>query len=394
MVYRTRYPEGEELERMLVEAGQGQLRRARLILVGIFVLGLVIFREVLDFPKEMLWVTAGIFTVVLVAVELMWRSALRRHARLQVPVFGGRETLVTVEDGGLMLETPATRSSVYYPWPLVSRAQLYRRDTMLGFQTPTRMLVLAMHGLEAEQRTELLRELQQRAGKEGGALLPPPLDAAAAHPLELTRAQRSEAADMTAVRSTSLWVVLIRCAVLAFFGWYAGNVFSYGELGMDSAMCVQLVVLAFGLWIPFIYLLHPGRVLLRAGSTPKAQRSRCRSYLFDTEGQRLLALRGEGSWAVTGLDQVETVGRGKTCRVLFTRGQASGITLPPDAELPSTLPAEQPLPRRSRLFIPALVLAAALFAAAYLPSITEAAPEEEEPTPEEMYGEVAAPIMG
>lgn len=99
---------------------------------------------------------------------------------------------------------------------------------------------------------------------------------------------------------------------------------------------------------------------MRAASTPAAARVRCRSYLIDTEGQRLQAAGGEGSWAVTGLDRVEAVCRGKSCRVLFMNGQASGLTLPLDAELPPALPAELPAPRRSRLFIPALVVAAVL----------------------------------
>lgn len=372
---------------MLVDAGLGRLHRARLILVAMLVLCLVIFREVLDFPTEMLWVSAGLCMAVFVGWELFWRASLRRHAQRQIPVFSGQETLVTVEDGGLLMETPATHSSLYYAWPLVSRPQLYRRDTMLSFQTPTQMLVFSLHGMEAEQRAELLRELQERAGKEGGTPIPPPLDTTAAHPLKLTPAQLSEAADMMAVRSTSLWIVLIRCAVLAFFGWLVGQLMGVP----DSQSWTLWAISVFCLWIPFIYLLHPGRLLLRASSTAKAKRVRCHSYLFDTEGQRLLGL-GESSWAVTGLDQVETVGRGKTCRVLFRHGQTTGLTLPLDAELPSTLPAEQPLPRRSRLFIPALVLTAVLFAVSFHLSCN-ATPEEEKPGPEEMYEEFVAPIM-
>lgn len=396
MEYRTRYPEGEELERMMVDAGLGQLHRQRLILAAVMVLTVSVLNSLLDFNTTTLWVAIGFSAVVLVGVEMAWRAQLRRNAKRQVPVFGGRETVVTVSDAGLLLETPATHSSMYYPWPLVSKPQLYRKDTVLGFFTPTQLYAIALHGLDAGQRAELLREVQEHAGKAGGEPIPPPMDTARAHTLDITAGQRAEACDITATRICPVWLTLIRCAVLALLAWSAGQQAAelvQADCQVASSGFILIGILAFCAWIVFSYLLHPGRQLLRAASTPAAARVRCRSYLFDTEGQRLQAAGGEGSWAVTGLDRVEAVCRGKSCRVLFMNGQASGLTLPLDAELPPALPAELPAPRRSRLFIPALVVAAVLFAVSFLYTC-ESAPEEEEPCPEEVYEEILAPIMG
>lgn len=379
---------------MLVDAGLGLLHRPRLILAAVLVLTVYVLHRLLDFSTTTLWVAIGVCAVVFAAVEITWRALARRNAKRQVPVFGGRETVVTVSDAGVLLETPATHSSAYYPWPLVSKPQLYRKDTMLGFFTPTRLLAVALHGLEAEQRTQLLREMQEHAGKEGGTPLPPPLDTARAHALDITAGQRAEACDITLTRICPVWVTLFRCAVLALFGWRGGQLAAeivQADFQVESSHFILIGILAVCAWIVFSYLLHPGQRLMRAASTPKAARVRCRSYLFDTEGQRLLAAGGEGSWAVGGLDQVEAVCRGKSCRVLFMKGQDSGLTLPLDAELPPSLPAECPAPRRSRLFIPALLLAAALFAAACASASHD---EEDAISPEEMYGEVVSPIMG
>ena len=145
-------------------------------------------------------------------------------------------------------------------------------------------------------------------------------------------------------------------------------------------------------------LLHPGGKLLRALSTGKALQMRPTAYLFDEEQRLVLVLAGENYWVTWGFEDIEAVARGKSCRLLVSRGADSGIALPLDAELPPGLPAEMPARRRSRLAIPAILLSILACIVTLVlanfdsrdAAIRKAYPHH---PAEVMYDEVAAPIL-
>lgn len=363
---------------------------AAVVLVG------VLACMALDLKGVELAFAAGGLAVGYGLVELAWRTAAKRQIERQASVFAGYESILTVTDEGLLVESPRTRSASYHAWQLLARPQLDSKGGTISICIcgPDMVLAFPLHGLDDGQRRELLQELQARAGKQGGPM-PPPLDASRAHPLDITPAQRAEAYDMMAARNPS-WIRLLSAVLLPCLGWQAGDMLGCQILAdsTDSGLLGVLGITVVIMALLAANLLHPGRHMLRAASTAKARRTHCKAYLFDTEERRMLALGREDSWAVCSLDQIECMGRGKTCRLVFTRGQALGLTLPLDAELPPGLPAEQPLPRRSRLAWPAILLAAVLCAVAACLAQGEGCDcgEYGDEAAEEMYDEVAAPI--
>ena len=166
---------------------------------------------------------------------------------------------------------------------------------------------------------------------------------------------------------------------------------------MESGQLFLFIFLVYLVYRLGSTLLHPGGKLLRALSTGKALQMRPTAYLFDEEQRRVLVLAGENYWATGGFEDIEAVARGKSCRLLVSRGADGGITLPLDAELPPGLPAEKPARRRSRLAIPAILLSIlACIAALFLANFDSrgTAVDREYPCPAEVrYDEVAAPIL-
>lgn len=396
-VYKLQYPEGKEMARIVAALVRRQVMVVRIRVLALLVPLVGLASILLDFGRAYM-IPAGVgLAVGLAILELAWHGMVKRQVRRQVPILSGKETTLTISDSGLVLEND--RASVYYAWHLLSKPHWDRKLGFLNIVAPTGGRGIPLHGLDDARREEVFSEIQARVGKQGGTV-PPPLDATHAHPLKFTYAQRREAYDILATRISRPWLAILGLLAMPVLSWWLCKdlgyfVWSGGE--MERGQLFLFIFLVYLVYRLGSTLLHPGGKLLRALSTGKALQMRPTAYLFDEEQRLVLVLAGENYWVTGGFEDIEAVARGKSCRLLVSRGADSGIALPLDAELPPGLPAEKPARRRSRLAIPAILLSIlACIGALVLANFDSrgTAVDREYPCPAEvMYDEVAAPIL-